>query len=433
MPQVDTFTVSVALSDAAIKRHAADPTVKQLRDTRRPVLFRYHASRKSGSWYVVTYHKGNPNPYSKIANWPALDTSSFMEALPKILQRLAIDPSAAVVMDGWQTVGELLTWYLDRNKRDRNKSTKRKDAIRSVIKCHLRPRLAGEHLADMSQSRLDEKLIWPLQEGYSLAYVRQVFGVLMGAFKQAAKLKLISVNPLAGFTFPDFIAASIEAKPGAIRPDQLRAVLAHLISLKDELPDSIALAVMMLAHGTRIGETRLAKWKNINLEDGEWFIPAAEAKTRQELVVPLTYQIRQFLRAYREQQKAANYVGAYLFPARNGQPINAKQADQLFKPLGAGEWTSHDLRKVARTCWADLGVEFQVGEFLLNHQLPGISATYIHTTLKQQKRDALESWNVWLNDRGFAQLTGYQAETEARQAETSKGLEALNRKACSAV
>jgi integrase len=432
MPQADTSTVSVALSDAAIKRHAADPSVKQLRDSRRPVVFRYHASRASGSWYVVTYHKGKANPYSKIANWPALGAADFMEALPKILQKLAIDPSESVAVDGWQTVGELLAWYLDRNKRDRNKSTKRKDAIRSVIKCHLRPHLAGELLADMNQARLDEKLIWPLQERYSLAYVRQVFGVLMGAFKQAAKLKLISVNPLAGFTFPDFIAASIEAKPGAIRPDQLRGVLADLIERQTEYPTSVALAVMMLAHGTRIGETRLTRWKNLNLEEGEWFIPATDAKTRKELIVPLTDQICAFLRAYRDQQKAANYVGAYLFPARNGQPVTAKQADDLFKPLGAGEWTSHDLRKVARTCWADLGVEHQVGEFLLNHQLPGISATYIHTTLKKQKRAALECWHAWLCARGFAQLTGLHAETEARQVEPPEGLDALNGKACSA-
>lgn len=432
MSQAETGTVSVALSDAAIKRHAADPSVKQLRDSRRPVVFRYHAARASGSWYVVTYHKGKANPYSKIANWPALGASDFMEALPKILQKLAIDPTASVAVDGWQTVGELLSWYLDRNTRDRNKSTKRKDAIRSVIKCHLRPRLAGEPLADMSQSRLDEKLIWPLQEQYSLAYVRQVFGVLMGAFKQASKLKLISANPLADLSFPDFIDARIEAKPGAIRPDQVKAVLAHLISLKHEMPGAVALAVMMLAHGTRIGETRLAKWRNINLEEREWFIPAADAKTRKELVIPLTAQVCAFLRAYRDQQKAVNYAGAYLFPARNGQSINPKQADDLFKPLGAGEWTSHDLRKVARTCWADLGVEHQVGEFLLNHQLPGISATYIHTTLKKQKRAALECWHEWLDARGFAQLHGFDAETEARQPEIVEPSKAAPNKACSA-
>lgn len=422
----DTATVSVALSDAAIKRHATDPTVKQLRDSRRPVVFRYHASRASGSWYVVTYHKGQANPWSKIANWPALSASAFLEALPSILQRLAIDPTTPTTVDGWQTVGELLSWYLDRTKRDRNKSTKRKDAIRSVIKCHLRPRLAGELLADLSQVRLDEKLMWPMQEEYSPAYVCQVFGVLAGAFKQARKLKHISVNPLADFTFRDFIEARIESKPSALRPDQVAGVLEGLIGLKDELPVAVALAVMMLAHGTRIGETRMAKWKNINLVEREWFIPKGDAKTRHEMVVPLTDQLCAFLRLYRDQQKASNYVGEYLFPNRSGQSLNPKQADELFQPLGLGEWTSHDLRKVARTCWADLGVEHQVGEFLLNHELKGVSAVYIHTSLKAQKRAALETWCAWLDARGFAQLHGFHAETEPRPTETPVELRATN-------
>lgn len=436
MSQTASGTVSVPISDAAIKRHAADPTVKQLRDTRRPVMLRYHASRQSGSWYVVTYNKGQENPYSKIANWPALSATDFMEAVPKILQKLAIDPSASVAVDGWQTVGELLTWYRERSKRERNKSTKRKEAIRSVIKCHLWPNLASVRLTELNQSVLDEKLIWPLQERYALSYVRQVFGVLTGAFKQAHKLKLITVNPLAEFTFPDFIDTRIESKPGAIRPDQVRVVLAglleHVATWQGTIPKAVVLAVMMLAHGTRIGETRLTKLKNLNLDDREWFIPPADAKTRVEMVVPLTDQICAFLRRYLEQQKAAGYDGVFLFPGSHGKPINAKQADDLFKPLTGGEWTSHDLRKVARTCWADLGVDHLVGEFLLNHKLQGVSAVYIHTTLKAQKRAALERWHAWLDARGFDQLHGYHTETEARQAAQPDSMQVNNHEAYSA-
>lgn len=430
MSKPESGTVSVALSDAAIKRHATDPTVKQLRDSRRPVVFRYHASRASGSWYVVTYNKGQVNPYSKIANWPALGAADFMEALPKILQKLAIDPSASVAVDGWQVVGELLTWYRDRSKRDRNTSTKRKDAVRSIIKCHLWPCLATVRLSDLNQACLDEKLIWPLQERYALSYVRQVFGVLMVAFKQAHKLKLITVNPLADFTFPDFIETRIEAKPGAIRPDQVRGVLSGLLDYvaarQGNIPKAVVLAVMMLAHGTRIGETRLTRIKNLNFEDREWFIPAADAKTRVEMVVPLTDQICAFLRRWLEQLKTAGYDGVFLFPGSHGKPINAKQADSFFKFLSGGEWTSHDLRKVARTCWADLGVDHLVGEFLLNHKLQGVSAVYIHTTLKAQKRAALERWHAWLDARGFAHLHGFHVETEARQADQADSLQANN-------
>jgi integrase len=412
-------TVTLPLSDAAIRRHAADLHTRDLRDSRRPVVLRYHADRTRGTWYIVIYHKDHSNPWHRVGTWPLIPTAAVFEKLPGLILALTTDPTAAGSIDGWSTVAELLTWFRDRSNRDRNASKKRKAAIRSIIKCHLLPRLGAVPVLRLTMGRLDDLLIWPLQETYSLAYVRQVFGVLMKAFKQATTLKLITSNPLHGFRLPDFITAGIEAKPGAIRPDQVPAVLRLLIERRNMAPADVALALMMLCHGTRIGETRLAKWRNVNLEDGEWYIPAADAKTRAEYIAPMTLQVCAYLRRYRGQQKAAGYTGAYLYPAHNGQPLDEKQADKVFIRLGQGEWTSHDLRKVARTCWADLGVDHQVGEFLLNHKLQGTSKAYIHTQLRAQKRAALELWHAWLDARGFAQLHGLDAVTGPQSFETA--------------
>lgn len=420
-------TLTVPLSDAAIRRHADDLQTRDLRDSRRPVVLRYHSDRMHGTWYVLLYHGTKSNPWHRLGTWPTLPTSAVFEALPGLILALTTNPAGVSTLDGWVTAGEVLEWYRDRANRDRNTSTKRKAAIRSIIKCHLQPRLGGVPWQGLDMGQLDDLLIWPLQEEYALAYVRQVFGVLMKAFKQAATLKLISTNPLRGFRLPDFITAGIEAKPGRIRPDQVPDVLRLLISLDDRSrarSQAVALAVMMLCHGTRIGETRVARWRNINLETGEWYIPAAEAKTREEYIAPLTPQVCAFLVRYRERQKAAGYSGAYLFPAQNGRPLNQKQANDVFVELGQGEWTSHDLRKVARTCWADLGVDHQVGEFLLNHKLQGTSKAYIHTQLRAQKRAALELWHDWLDARGFAQLHGLHTVTEPQTNVSPNALEA---------
>lgn len=120
--------------------------------------------------------------------------------------------------------------------------------------------------------------------------------------------------------------------------------------------------------------------------------------------MPITEQLRAFLARYRATQEAAGYIGAYLFPATEGRPLNEKQASEVFQRLGAGEWTSHDLRKVARSTWADLGVDFLVGESLLNHSVKGVVAAYIHTGLQEQKRTALNRWHTWLDTQGFTTL-----------------------------
>ena len=74
--------------------------------------------------------------------------------------------------------------------------------------------------------------------------------------------------------------------------------------------------------------------------------------------------------------------------------------------MAKGEWSSHDLRKVARTQWMDLGIDYLVGEMLLNHAMKDLDATYIHTTAEGMKRKALETWHQHLDCHGFTALHG---------------------------
>jgi integrase len=52
-------------------------------------------------------------------------------------------------------------------------------------------------------------------------------------------------------------------------------------------PSNSLLALMMLCHGTRIGETCMARWSHISLAEREWFIPAEYTKTGVEHRLPL--------------------------------------------------------------------------------------------------------------------------------------------------
>lgn len=47
---------------------------------------------------------------------------------------------------------------------------------------------------------------------------------------------------------------------------------------------------------------------------------------------------------------------------------------------------------MARAGWALLGVDYLVAELLLNHAMPGQSATYVQADLSWLKREALELW-----------------------------------------
>ena len=104
-----------------------------------------------------------------------------------------------------------------------------------------------------------------------------------------------------------------------------------------------------------------------------------------------------------------------------------KLIDAELRSGGQGAWTSHDLRKVARTAWTDLGVDGHIGEMLLNHSLGKIASTYINTQAKEQRRLALVKWHNWLDQRGFKVI---HAQTGVRYEDSQNLVDALSGGAC---
>ena len=418
-----TQTMLTSFTDAEIRRQASNSAVRDLRDARYPgVYFRFHQNRERGTWYLVSGGK-----WDKIAGFPQLPVKGLIVALPKIRERLAADPKASAAAGTLQTVGELLDWFTARQAVDRSLSAKRRSTNTSIISCHLKPRLGTLVVEDVDRSTLDKLVMWPMQAEMSLSYVRLMWGVLVVAFRQAEKLRLITTNPIAGFKFTDFTKARIQPKPSRLRAVQLEEVIGQLAAGFDQHPQDCMLALMMLCHGTRIGETRQSRWADITFTPSEWFLPAEHTKTKTELRVPLTDQVCALLRRYRECQIAQGYEGAFLFPSRRGKPLSDNQASAVFTRLGQGAWTSHDLRKVARTAWTDLGVDGHIGEMLLNHSLGKIASTYINTQAKEQRRLALVKWHNWLDQRGFKVI---HAQTGVRYEDSQNLVDALNGGAC---
>jgi integrase len=413
-------TLTVTISDAEIRRHAAGE-VRQLRDTRhRELRFRYSTTdRARGAWHVVFRQR-----WGKAGDYPGINAKTMLAALPAILARRAADADAKSTTTSWATVGDVLAWYRDRMTRDRGLSAKRKASAKSALDRHLVPRLGDLSLAEVSKQAIDQALMWPMQERYALSFVRSVYGVLSAAFRQALRLDLLPNNPMAALKFTDFVRTRIRPKPARLRGDDVPGLLVVVTERFEVEPAGCMLALMMLCHGSRLGETRLARWRNVNLVARRWFLPAGDTKTKAEHTLPLTDQACALLRRYRDLQAAQGYTGPLLFPGSHGAPLSPSKANTLFTDLAKGEWSSHDLRKVARTAWTDLGVDYMVGELLLNHAMKDLDATYIHTTAEGLKRRALEAWHGLLDQQGFSAIhTGTLPghKTEAATADANDG------------
>lgn len=416
-------TAAVKITDAEIKRQAVGD-VRDLRDIENSGLYlRFLKGRVRASWYLVL--KGE---WNQIGRYPELSAKQVIAALPSI--RLRLDSGAGTNLSKWLLVGELLDWYGDRMARDRSLSSKRKKTGASLIKCHLKPLLGDVPLASLDKSTLDDRFMWPAQETIGIDYVRSAFQLLALAFRQAFKLRLIVVNPMKDVKFSDFSKAKVGVKPSRLRVTQLQDLLTLLRDAMASAPADAMLALMMLCHGTRIGETRQAQWSHISLAEHEWFIPAENTKTGVENHLPITDQVRQLLMTYRDAQWANGYDGQYLFPARRGKSLSEGQACAVFTRLGQGEWTSHDLRKVARTGWADIGIDHLIGELLINHAMGHNVKVYIQSDVMGRKREALAQWCAYLDGKGFELIHGL---TGFRSGDSGNAPEATEHKGCKAI
>lgn len=417
------MTLAISFSDAELKRRADDPSAVLMRDPRHPGLyFRFTEARPRGTWSLVVRKK-----WLRIGSYPDLSAKAVLAALPETRQRLSADSKATAAISPWATLGELLAWYSDRMSRDRHLSEKRKATAKSAIACHLIPRVGGLEFAGIDRATLDTKLMWPLQETLSLEFVRLIFALLVLACRQAFVLGMIPANPMAGIKFSDFSKTKIKAKSARLRGVQVGGLIEQLAEAFDRRPAHGMLALMMLCHGTRVGETRRALWSHISLADRTWHLPAVHTKTRVEHSLPLTEQVCALLSRYRAAQVASGYTGQHLFPARHGKGMSEGQASKIFTELGQGEWTSHDLRKLARTGWADLGIDFLIGEMLINHAMGHNVQAYIHTTVEARKREALEKWHAHLDAKGFTVIHGLEG---VENKESSVEPEAAPHKAC---
>jgi integrase len=152
-----------------------------------------------------------------------------------------------------------------------------------------------------------------------------------------------------------------------------------------------------LMFATRIGETRQLRWSMIDWQSRMIVIPAELTKTNVTHVLPLTPLAIDVLRAF----EACKSDSDLMFPAGD-EALNSQAAQDAIRQVSKGKWSAHDLRKLARSAWAELGVDYWVAERLLNHKPRGLDAVYIKTDGLAKRMEALQVYHEWLKNQGFS-------------------------------
>ncbi len=146
-------------------------------------------------------------------------------------------------------------------------------------------------------------------------------------------------------------------------------------------PFGLAFKLLLLTAARR-NEVSAMRWREIDIERGEWTIPASRTKNGLEHIVSLPQQTLAILKSL------PRMAGQDLvFSTTGSTPISGFSKIKLrldaliqteldYKLTGENAFILHDLRRTARTQLARLGVQEDVAERMLNHVKGGIVGNY---------------------------------------------------------
>jgi integrase len=188
-----------------------------------------------------------------------------------------------------------------------------------------------------------------------------------------------------------------QARDRVLTDDELRVV--WKVAEERQSPYSAMLRFILLT-ATRLRESSDMNRNELDRQGAEWTIPAARHKSKKDFVLPLSKTARDLLKELPD----LNGNG-WIFTTNGSAPIcgysNFKKAfdelvsaelrkhDAQAKPLA--RWTTHDLRRTARSLMSRAGVSPDHAERCLGHVIGGIRETYDRHEWRDEKRRAFEA------------------------------------------
>jgi integrase len=200
-----------------------------------------------------------------------------------------------------------------------------------------------------------------VQANRMIALLRHMFG-------RAVRWGITANNPVAGIK-----QNSEHPRERMLSKNERKCFEETLSNLPD---DSAKLAIEMLyLTGARKSEVLHARWDQFDLEDASWTKPSAHTKQRKIHRIPLHQRSLEVL-----QRAKAFGDGDYVFPSKNGQPLNdiRRTFSKVCIMAGIENFRVHDLRHSFASLLAEAGIDLLAIGKLLGHTQTATTSRYAH-------------------------------------------------------
>lgn len=276
-----------------------------------------------------------------------------------------------------------------------NKAASHKDKVIRRFELYLFPWIGNKPISDITSPQILEVIrrIEKLNIAETAHRTLQTAGqVFRYAVQNGYALRDVTVD-LKGAIPP----TTTKHMAAFTEPKQIAELLRAIDGFKGTLTVQCALKLSPLVF-VRPSELRQARWKDIDLDAGQWCYLVSKTKT--DHLVPLSTQAVEILRTI---QPLSGH-GEYVFQGGHSplRPMSEAAINAALKRMGydtQSEITGHGFRAMARTILHErLNIDPHIIEHQLAHKVPdSLGAAYNRTKFIDQRKIMMQSWADYLD------------------------------------
>ncbi|MCZ8185033.1 MAG: integrase arm-type DNA-binding domain-containing protein [Beijerinckiaceae bacterium] len=226
---------------------------------------------------------------------------------------------------------------------------------------------------------------------------KRVRGIIGAVFRHAVTHQKADSDP-SGFLKGAIVAPKVKHRAAILDPLALGAFIRAVEEFDGQLTTKAALRLLPLVF-TRPGELRMAEWREFDLANALWVIPAARTKMRRDHEVPLARQAVAIL----TELHTLTGRGRLVFPGLRTveRPISENTMNASMRRMGYSndDVTAHGFRATASTLLNQSG-KFSPDaiERALAHQDPdAVRRAYNRGAYWQERVDMAQWWADYLD------------------------------------
>ena len=301
-------------------------------------------------------------------------------------------------------------WLDDKVRPDRKLNTQ--ERYEGIIRRQIVPYLGDVALAELTPGAIEAMQSGLLRSGLASSTVRNAHIILSSAYKEAVRLGLTDLNPVASVAPPVKRHRRLVPPSVVVVQDLLRLALEERHHLYPFLH-------LLVYTGMRRGEALALRWANVNLDGGYLTVVEAAVKTRtQGLIITepksphshrtidIDDETADVLRQLRDRQiqdgQPANDPAALVFPGRRSRMMGTSHLQRELKRLGriVGDETItfHSLRHFHATLALQQHQNVVVVSKRLGHSSVSMTLDIYGHTIPGWQRSAAEAFAQAMRD-----------------------------------